>query len=135
MFIAAFSLPMLTAAARRYRAFFELPDVGKMVIIAFLSRLSIGTLSLSMLLHVRSLTGSFATAGAAVGSYLAAMAVTAPIIGRWIDRRGPRSALLATGTMCPLALTLILAAGPLGLTPHAIIAVAVLSGAFAPPVT
>jgi MFS family permease len=126
---------MLTTAARRYRAFFELPDVGKMVIIAFLSRLSIGTLSLSMLLHVRSLTGSFATAGAAVGSYLAAMAVTAPIIGRWIDRRGPRSALLATGAMCPLALTLILAAGPLGLMPHAIIAVAVLAGAFSPPVT
>jgi MFS family permease len=126
---------MLAAAVRRYRAFLELPDVGRMVVMAFLSRLSIGTLSLAMLLHVRSLTGSFATAGATVGSYLAAMAVTAPIIGRWIDRRGPRSALRTTGVMCPLALTLILAAEPLSLAPHAIIAVAVLAGAFAPPVS
>ena len=126
---------MLTAAIRRYRAFLDLPDVGRMVIIAFLSRMYIGTLSLSMLLHVRALTGSFATAGAAVGAYLAAMAVTAPIVGRWIDRRGPRSALFVTGAVCPLTLTLILAAAPLGLTRGAIIAIAVLAGAFSPPIS
>ena len=48
----------------------------------------LGTVTLGLLLHVRAITGSFAAAGAAVGAYLGASAVTAPFMGRWIDRRG-----------------------------------------------
>ena len=47
-------------------------------------------LSLALLMHLRALVGSFATAGAIVGGYLVASALVAPILGRTVDRRGLR---------------------------------------------
>jgi MFS family permease len=102
---------------------------------AVLARMPIGTVSLAMLLHVRALTGSFAAAGAAVGTYLAASAIAAPIVGRHIDRNGPRVALLVTGIVCPAALLVIWAAKPLALGASWLWAVAAVAGAFSPPVT
>ncbi len=102
---------------------------------AVLARMPLGTVTLGMLLHVRALTGSFAAAGAAVGSYLAASAATAPIVGRWIDRRGPRAALIVTGTVCPAALLAIWLAKPLALSTSALWLLAAVAGAFSPPIT
>jgi MFS family permease len=126
---------VLAALLARYRAFFALPDVGRMVAMALLARMPLGTLGLAMLLHVRALTGSFATAGSTVGVYLAATAVTAPVGGRIIDRIGPRLPLIVTGCLCPLALLALLAARPLQLTTPLILLAAGLAGAFAPPIT
>ena len=102
---------------------------------AVLARMPIGTVSLAMLLHVRALTGSFAAAGVAVGTYLAASAITAPIIGRYIDRNGPRVALIVTGIVCPAALAVIWAAKPLALGTPMLCAVAAVGGAFSPPIS
>ena len=102
---------------------------------AVLARMPLGTVTLALLLHVRALTGSFAAAGAAVGSYLAPSAVTAPIIGRWIDRRGARGALIVTGIVSPAALLVLWIAGPLGLSTPTLWVVAAIAGAFAPPIT
>lgn len=102
---------------------------------AVLARMPLGTVTLGMLLHVRALTGSFAAAGAAVGSYLAASAATAPVVGRWIDRRGPRGALIVTGLACPAALLAIWLAKPLGLSTAMLWLVAAFAGAFSPPIT
>ena len=88
-----------------------------------------------MLLHVRAITGSFAAAGAAVGAYLGASAVTAPFIGRWIDRRGARGALIAMGIASPLALLALWVAEPLRLSASMILLIAALAGASAPPIT
>ena len=71
---------MLNAAVAQYAAFFRLPDVTRLLAMALLARMPIGTITLGMLLHVRALTGSFAVAGAAVGSYLGASAVAAPFV-------------------------------------------------------
>ena len=126
---------MLSTAAARYRAFLRQPDVPTLLAAALVTRLPMGTLSLSLLLHVRALTGSFATAGAAVGACLFASAVTAPLLGRIVDRHGPAPVLIATGVVCPAALALLLAARPLGLTPSALIGLAALAGAFLPPIS
>jgi MFS family permease len=126
---------MFNAAVARYAAFFRLPDVTRMLAMAVLARMPLGTVTLGMLLHVRALTGSFAAAGAAVGSYLAATAITAPIIGRWIDRRGARGALIVTGIVCPAALLVLWVAEPLRLSMSALFVVAAIAGAFAPPIT
>jgi MFS family permease len=126
---------MLNAAVTRYASFFRLPDVTRLVAMAILARMPLGTITLGMLLHVRALTGSFAAAGAAVGSYLGASAVTAPIVGRWIDRRGPRGALLVTAVVCPAALLLLWLARPVGLSTPMILLVAAVAGAFSPPIT
>src|SRR5207249_11033494 len=98
---------MVRAAAARYASFFRLPDVARLLAMAVLARMPIGTVTLAMLLHVRALTESFAAAGATVGVYLGAAAATAPLVGRWIDRHGPRSALLVTGIGCPSALLVL----------------------------
>ena len=126
---------MLGTAGAHYAAFFRMPDVARMLAMAVLARMPIGTVTLGMLLHVRALTSSFAVAGATVGAYLAASAFTAPIVGRFIDRRGPRMALVVTGIVSPAALLVMWVAQPLGLSPAHVTAVAVIAGAFAPPIT
>ena len=126
---------MLGTAGAHYAAFFRMPDVARLLAMAIVARMPIGTVTLGMLLHVRALTDSFAVAGATVGSYLAASAVTAPIVGRFIDRRGPHLALAVTGIVSPAALLVLWIAKPLGLSPAQMTAVAVIAGAFAPPIT
>jgi len=126
---------MLRGAGSRYAAFFRLPDVKRLLVMAVLARMPLGTVTLGMLLHVRALTGSFAAAGAAVAFYLSASAATAPVVGRWIDRRGPRGALVLTGVACPVALLAIWLAKPLGLSTATLWIIAALAGAFSPPIT
>ncbi len=71
----------------------------------------VGMMSLSLLMHLRELSGSFAFAGSIVGTYFVAMAGSAPIQGRLADRRGPGGLLVVTGLVQPLALGLLLFAG------------------------
>jgi MFS family permease len=126
---------VLTALLARYRVFFTQPDVVRLVAMALVARMPLGTQNLALLLHVRALTGSFAVAGFTVGTYLAAVAITAPLIGRIVDRIGPRTPLLVTGVVCPLALLVLLAARPLELPPALLYVAAGIAGAFAPPIT
>ncbi len=119
----------------RYRAFLRLPDVVRLLATALITRLPIASVTLAMLMHIRALTGSFGEAGLTVGVYLAASAITAPLLGRIIDRRGPRAVLLVTGLVCPLALVLLLLADSLALPMAGLVAAAAVAGAFAPPIT
>ena len=119
----------------RYRRFLRLPDTAALLAVALVARMPIGMLSLALLMHLRALVGSFATAGAIVGGYLVASALVAPILGRTVDRRGLTGVLLLTGTVQPSALLLILLADPLGLPVVAIAALAIVAGALAPPIS
>ncbi|MCC6197784.1 MAG: MFS transporter, partial [Burkholderiales bacterium] len=125
---------MLTRVVDRYRTFLRAPQLRATFVLTWLARTPMATVTLGLLLHVRELTGSFAPAGAAVGSYFVAMACVAPALGRHIDRHGPQLTLAVTGTVSPLALFAILAAKPLGLTATAIAVLAAVAGAFAPPI-
>jgi len=106
-----------------------------MLAVALITRMPIGTLSLSMLLHVRARTGSFAVAGACVGAFMAGAAIVAPIVGRIVDRRGPRLPLIVTGAVFSVVLAVLVAAGPLGLSSAAMIVTAAVAGLFSPPIT
>ena len=64
-----------------------------------------------------------------------AMAASAPVQGRLIDRYGPRGVLLVTGAVQPLLLGLLLLAGPLHLELPAIAPLAALAGVFVAPVS
>jgi len=125
----------MRALTGRYRALFRHAGAVRFAALSLAMRIPLGTVGLATLLHVRELTGSIAFAGSVVGAQLVASALTAPILGRWVDTRGPRGVLLATGCVAPAALALMLAAGWLGLAKPAMFAVAVVAGAFAPPVT
>ena len=126
---------MLDDILGRYRSFLRLPDVARLLATALITRLPIASLTLAMLMHLRALTGSFALAGLTVGVDLAASAIAAPVLGRIIDRRGPRAVMLVTGIVCPVALVFILLADRLALSVAALVAAAAIAGAFAPPVT
>ena len=119
----------------RYRAFFGLPDVWRLFVTALVARMPVGMMTFALLMHLRELSGSFAFAGSAVGSNLVAMACAAPVVGRIVDRFGPRGPLLVTGTVQPLLLGLLLFARPLGLPAAAIATITMIAGAFAPPIS
>jgi len=120
---------------KRYAVFFRLPDVVRLLAIVLVARMPIGMMSLALLLHLRALSGSFAFAGGVVGGYMVAMACAAPVIGRIVDRRGPRGILIVLGIVQPILLGLILFAEPLRLPLATIATVAALTGAFAPPIS
>jgi predicted MFS family arabinose efflux permease len=120
---------------KRYAALAAQPGALRFLALSLPMRMPIGTVGLGTLLHLRELTGSIAFAGSIVGAQLIAMAATAPFLGRLVDRRGPSGVLVACGVVCPIALAVMLAAGPLGLSRAAILAVALVAGASSPPLT
>jgi MFS family permease len=126
---------MIRGMFARYLAFLRLPDVARVLAFTFIARLPMGMVTLSLLMHVRALTGSFSVAGTAVGCYMAASALTAPFVGRWIDRAGPRIPLLVTGVCSPAAMLVIFFARNFNLAPGGLYLVALLAGCFAPPIT
>jgi MFS family permease len=119
----------------RYAALFAQPGAARFVVLSLVMRMPLGTVGLSVLLHVRELSGSIAFAGSVVGAQLVAAAATAPVQGRIVDRRGPSGVLVATGIVCPLALFVILLARTLDLSRAAIFVAAVIAGAASPPIT
>ena len=121
--------------AQHYAAFFRLPGVARLLTIALIARMPVGMMSLSMLMHLRELSGSFAFAGGMVGTYLVAMACTAPIQGRLIDRYGPLGVLAVTGIVHPAALGLLLFAGPLHVPLAGIAPLTMVAGAFVTPIS
>jgi MFS family permease len=120
---------------KHYAAFFRQPGVARLLSIALVARMPVGMMSLSMLMHLRQLSGSFAFAGGMVGTYLIAMAVTAPIQGRLIDRYGPRGVLAVTGIVHPTALGVLLFAAPLHLPLASIAPLTMLAGGFVTPIS
>lgn len=119
----------------RYVAFVRQPDVAKLLLVALVSRMPIGMVGFSMLMFMRDTLGNFAQAGAAVGANFITMAAAAPIVGRIIDRHGPRRLMYVTGIVQPLALIATLYAAKLHVAQPLLLLCAGLSGAFASPIT
>ena len=93
-----------------YRTLFADRELRRIMLGSVLPRLPIGMNALGLTLLVQAATGSFAQAGWVSGAYMAALALQAPVVGRFIDQRGPR------GVMLPLAaghtLALLVGVGP-----------------------
>ena len=102
---------------------------------SIVGRLPIGTSGLAILLLVQNSSGSFAAGGAATGCYVAGLACVAPVLGRLIDRHGPRATLLVCAVLFPSALCALLAAVAAGARAAAILACAAVAGASFPPIT
>jgi MFS family permease len=113
-------------ATRELRALFAASVIG---------RVPVGMSGLAILLLVQGANDSFATGGAATGCYVAGLAGVAPIIGRIIDRRGPRAVLTACAFLFPAALAALLGAVAANAGALAIFAFAALAGASFPPIT
>jgi MFS family permease len=117
----------------RYTTLLELREVREVFAASLIGRLPIGVTGLAILLFVQTTLGSFAQAGAAAGFYLAGLSIVAPILGRLIDRFGPRGVLLATAVAFPSALVaLVFAIERFGASA---VALAAIAGATFPPIT
>ncbi|GHG54044.1 MFS transporter [Streptomyces griseocarneus] len=71
------------------------------------SRMPVYLMSLAMVLVVREQGGSYAQAGMVAALYTVGMAAGSPLVARYVDRRGRRPVLVATGLVYPSALAVL----------------------------
>jgi MFS family permease len=97
-----------------------------------LARLPIGMGAIALVLYLQHETGSFAAAGAAAAAFAVGLGLTAPVLGRLVDRRG-RGLLFPAATISSLALAGVVALGAAGAPTWLLVASAGLAGAAEPP--
>jgi len=119
----------------RYRVLFSTPGIPQVFVASVLGRLPIGMTGLAILLLVQSETGSFAAGGTATGCYVTGLAGVAPLLGRIIDRSGPRVTLLLCALLFPASMAALVTAVGAGASTPFILLCAVAAGATFPPVT
>lgn len=88
----------------RYAALLRKPELRRTFVASIVGRVPIGVSGLAILLLVQGATDSFARGGAAAASYVVGLAALAPLVGRMIDRYGPRRILVASALLFPLSL-------------------------------
>jgi len=119
----------------RYARLLREPGVGSSVLASVVGRLPIGIAAFSIILLVQARRGSFVSAGVASACYVLGLGLLAPVVGRLIDRLGPRPVLIATAAGYPLALAVLIALVSSAAPALWIDASALLAGALLPPVT
>lgn len=108
------------------------------ILASVLGRLPIGITGLAILMLAQDTTGSFGQGGAVAASYVAGLAACAPLLGRLIDRHGPRTTLLGCAFAFPAALAALVAAltAQTAPTPGLLAFIsAAIAGACFPPIT
>lgn len=130
---AAFLPPVISLT--RYRTLLARHDLRTLAIASIIGRLPIGVAGLAIMLMTQAASGSFAQSGIATAGYVAGLAALAPLLGRYIDRNGPRRALIASMMIYPSAM-LALAAATLMAAPYwAVLVTGLAAGASYPPIT
>ncbi len=117
-----------------YRRILAFPTVTPLLAATVLGRLPLGINGLAVVLFLRQETGSFAVAGAVAGALALGSGLSAPLQGRWIDRRGERVLfLLAIGHA--VALTGLIVLGRADAPTSALVACGFAAGVGVPPLS
>jgi MFS family permease len=119
----------------RYRAVLAEEGLGYLFVASMVGRLPIGMTGLAILLLVQGARDSFALGGIATGAYVAGLAAVAPLIGRLIDRRGPRWVLVSCAVLFPASMAALVAAVSAGAPSAVLLACAAAAGMSFPPIT
>ncbi len=122
-------------AAGPYARLLQISEVRQLVVSSVIGRIPVGLSTLALVLFLQSQASSLADAGIAAACFVLGLATVAPLVGRAVDRLGPRRVLLACVALHPAAmigLTVLVFAGT-----HRgfVFAAAFLSGASLPPIT
>ena len=117
---------------RGYAQLLRSPHVAVLLAATTLTRLPFAINGLAVLLFVRELTGSFATAGLVTGALGLGTAVGAPLAARLVDRRGTR-VLMPLALAHAIALLAIWGLGSSDAPDAALAAAALCAGAAFPP--
>lgn len=119
----------------RYASVLARPELKGAIIASIIGRIPIGMGGLAIMLMVQEISGSFGRAGSVTAFYIAGLAFVAPVLGRRIDRSGPRNTLAACTLAYPIALCLLVASLRFDFALPTTLAVAFLAGACYPPIT
>jgi len=125
---------MATTAARvPITSVLRVPGFTPLFLASLAARMPVAALGLLLILRTRELTGSYAAGGAVAGAYALANGVTAPLLGRLVDRRGQTPVLVPAAIVAACAFTGF-ALLPHGVAPAAAVALAAIGGATIPPI-
>jgi len=111
----------------------RVPGFAPLFLASMAARMPASALGLVLILRTRELTGSYAAGGAVAGAYALANGITAPLLGRLVDRRGQATVLVPAAIIAASAFAGI-AMLPQGTPAAAAIALAAVGGALFPPV-
>jgi MFS family permease len=117
-----------------YRRILAAPHVLQLTIASVVARVPVGMTGVALVIYVHDRTGSFGAAGAVAGASTIGLALTAPVLGRLVDRRGPRPVLVPASALTAVALVALVLVGNAGGGTLALVVLAGLSGAAMPPV-
>jgi MFS family permease len=118
----------------RYRALLRAPGFARLLASSVLGRLPSGMFSLSILLFIHARSGSFLTAGVAVGCFTLAGALVGPALGALVDRRGQTRVLMTCALVQAAALVGVVGLAHAGVSTFALLAGVALAGAAQPPI-
>ena len=117
-----------------YRRILATPHVLQLTIASVVARLPVGMTGIAFVIYVHERTGSFGAAGAVAGAGTIGLALTAPVLGRLVDRRGPRPVLVPAAAVAAASLVGMVLVGDAGGGTPALVALAALAGAGMPPI-
>ncbi len=111
------------------------PQVAPLAIASVVARMPFGMGGVSMVIFVHARTGSFGVAGLVTGFYTLAFALAGPVLGRQVDRRGPRVVLAPAAIVCALGLAAVVAIGEGSAATAPLVLASIVAGAAVPPVS
>jgi MFS family permease len=125
--------PVGEGGLRRYAAVLARPQIKPLFAAAFVGRLPVGMYSLAIVLLLSKETGSFAVAGAATGAFAVSSGLSAPALGRLIDRIGQTLLLLGCAIGFPVTVAALIGVADGGAQTVPVLACSIASGLAFPP--
>src|ERR1700744_6117984 len=122
-------------ASSPYRVLLRSPAVRWQALSGLLAQTTQGAGAIGIILVIRGHHGSLALAGAVVGAVSIAGGLARPAQGRFIDRRGARGHMPATGIVHPAAVVAIVLLSDSRAPGAVLVLVGVIAGASLPPVS
>ena len=117
---------------RTYLAVLRVGRIGWLELATLIGRLPIGISGLALVLFLKEETGSFAAGGAVAGGMALGIGLGAPVMGRWVDRRGT-GVLMALATVHAAGILALVALGKADAPTALLVVVATITGAAFPP--